>query len=102
MVNHQTNRFNRNRPTPALTEFLCRLYEFLDTPLDSLPYTSGLEAITSAVKHRFAKLSLSELLPFPAVTEKQVWRWLLVLRKDGHLPRVGRQREANDSVSWNH
>lgn len=98
-MNQQTDRFNRNQPTPVLTRFLCHLYELLETPLDSLPYTNGLGAITLAVKHHYTKLSLSELLPFKAVTEKQIWRWLLVLRKDGRLPQVGRHY---DTVSRNH
>jgi hypothetical protein len=96
-MNHNTTYPNRHIPTEELADLLCGLFDFLDTPLNSLPYTLGLRSMTLAVRHRYSRLNLNTLLPFEQVTEKQVWRWLLALQQRRELPLVGRHRQQDDA-----
>lgn len=85
-------RFSQWTISKPLEDLIVRMYNMLDTPMDSLPYTYGLSAITAAIRHRYRNLEFPPEAMFKGITDKQVWRWLLALDGDEKLPRVGRER----------
>jgi hypothetical protein len=62
--------------SPAGQHLLNTMYVLLDTPLDRLPYTNGMEAIAAAMRHAFNDAGYTSIV---------VWEIMLYMRKQRKL-----------------